>query len=101
MFDLDEMIRQHEGKMLEFKRNFSSPGNVMGKPVAFANGTGGRLPIGVEDGSRKVVGAPMPELNSEAIVFRAASECLAPVRRLTRRGPHSLQLTTRYQGRES
>ncbi len=43
---------------------------------------------------------PMPELNSEAIDFRAASECFAPMRQLTRRELHSLQLTTHHQGRE-
>jgi len=191
MFDLAEIIRQHEGKTLEFKRDLSSAEKVMRTLVAFANGAGGRLLIGVEDGSRKVLGVldavkteeqlanlisdrieprlipeihvipwrtkcvlavevfpspsrphyvkslgfpvgvyvrvgstnrqadaeavaelqrivrgrsfdeePMPELNSEAIDFRAASECFAPVRRLTRRELHSLQLTAPHQGRE-
>src|SRR5208337_5486768 len=56
MFDLAEIIRQHEGKTLEFKRDLSSPDKVMRTLVAFANGAGGRLLIGVEDGSRKVLG---------------------------------------------
>jgi predicted HTH transcriptional regulator len=49
MFDLAEIIRQHEGKTLEFKRDLSSPDKVMRTLVAFANGAGGRLLIGVED----------------------------------------------------
>src|SRR5208337_3122313 len=52
------IIRQHEGKTLEFKRDLSSPDKVMRSLVAFANGAGGRLLIGVEDGSRKVLGVP-------------------------------------------
>ncbi|MGA2686347.1 MAG: helix-turn-helix domain-containing protein [Verrucomicrobiota bacterium] len=191
MFDLTEIIRQHEGKTLEFKRDLSSPDKVMRTLVAFANGAGGRLLIGVEDGSRKVLGVPdtakteeqlanfisdrieprlvpeihvipwrkkyvlavevypsssrphyvkalgfpagvyvrvgstnrqadaaavaelqrvvrgrsfdeepMPELNSEAIDFRVASECFAPIRKLARHELHSLQLTTQHQGRE-
>jgi hypothetical protein len=43
---------------------------------------------------------PMPELNSEAIDFRVASECFAPIRKLARHELHSLQLTTQHQGRE-
>jgi ATP-dependent DNA helicase RecG len=58
MFDLTEIIRQHEGKTLEFKRDLSSPDKVMRTLVAFANCAGGRLLIGVEDGSRKVLGVP-------------------------------------------
>ncbi len=42
---------------------------------------------------------PMPELNSEAIDFRAASESLASSRRLERHDLLSLGLVTRYQGR--
>ena len=54
MFNLAELLRQHEGKTLEFKRDLSSPDKVMRTLVAFANGAGGVLLIGVEDGSRKV-----------------------------------------------
>ena len=42
---------------------------------------------------------PMPELDSEAIDFRAASESFAPVRPLTRRDLDTLRLATKYQGR--
>jgi predicted HTH transcriptional regulator len=56
VFDLAEIIRQHEGKALEFKCDLSSPEKVMRPLVAFANGAGGRLLIGVEDGSRKILG---------------------------------------------
>ena len=42
---------------------------------------------------------PIPEANSEALDFRAASEFFAPVRRLRRRNLESLRLVTAYQGR--
>ena len=42
---------------------------------------------------------PMPDLNSEAIDFRAASEFFKPTRKLTPHGLQSLKLTTSYQGR--
>lgn len=42
---------------------------------------------------------PMPEANSEALDFRAASESFAPVRKLTRGNLETLRLLTRHQGR--
>ncbi len=191
MFNVAELLSQHEGKTLEFKRDLSSPDKVMRTLVAFANSAGGVLLVGVEDGSRKVIGVPdvtkveeqlanfisdrieprlvpeihmipwrkghvlavevypspsrphyikvagfpagvyvrvgstnrqadvavvaelqrtvrgrafdeeaMPELNSEAIDFRVASECFAPVRTLTPKDLRLLQLVTTHQRRE-
>jgi hypothetical protein len=37
---------------------------------------------------------PMPEISSEAVSFRAASESFAAVRRLTKRDSQTLQLLT-------
>jgi predicted HTH transcriptional regulator len=42
---------------------------------------------------------PIPELNSEAIDFRAASEYFRPIRKLTRHELETLKLVTTYQGR--
>jgi predicted HTH transcriptional regulator len=42
---------------------------------------------------------PMPDLNSEAIDFRVASEFFKPIRKLTPHGLQSLKVTTSYQGR--
>jgi len=44
---------------------------------------------------------PMPELDSEAIDFRVASESFAPLRKLTRGDLATLRLTTPYQGRRT
>jgi predicted HTH transcriptional regulator len=43
---------------------------------------------------------PVPELSSEALDFRAASESFAPVRVLSRRDFETLRLVTAYQGRK-
>lgn len=43
---------------------------------------------------------PLPDLDSEAVDFRAASELFAPVRRLRRTDLQTLRLLTRYQGRQ-
>jgi predicted HTH transcriptional regulator len=43
---------------------------------------------------------PMPELDSEALDFRAASESFAPIRKLTRADLETLRLLTAHQGRK-
>ena len=49
------LLLQPEGTTLEFKRDLSSPQNLLKTLVAFANSAGGRLVIGVDD-ARRVVG---------------------------------------------
>lgn len=41
----------------------------------------------------------MPDINSEAVSFLAASESFAAIRRLRRRDLQTLQLLTDYHGR--
>jgi ATP-dependent DNA helicase RecG len=189
--DLVDLLRQPEGKTLEFKRDLSSPGGALKTIVAFANTAGGTLLVGVEDRTRHVRGVadaldleerianlvsdniaprlvpdieilpwrrtqvvavhvhpsstrphylkrdgidsgayvrvgstnrradpdmlqelrrvargetfdeqPMPDLDSEAVDFRAASESFAPLRPLQRRDLDTLRLLTNYQGRK-
>jgi predicted HTH transcriptional regulator len=57
---LAELLTQHEGKSLEFKRDDSSPEGIVRTVVAFANGAGGTLVVGVEDRTRRVRGVSEP-----------------------------------------
>lgn len=56
-------IQLPEGKTLEFKRDISSPRNIIRTLVAFANSAGGRLIIGIDDETRTVIdiGDPFEE----------------------------------------
>jgi predicted HTH transcriptional regulator len=51
-----ELLQHSEGKTLEFKRDLSSPQNLLKTMVAFANSAGGRMIIGVDDKTRSPVG---------------------------------------------
>lgn len=55
-----ELLKQPEGKTLEFKRDLSSPDGIMRSIVALANTAGGTVLIGVEDKSRHVRGVKEP-----------------------------------------
>jgi ATP-dependent DNA helicase RecG len=119
--DVLSLLRRHEGKTLEFKRDLSSPGGVLRTLVAFANSSGGVLLIGevfpisqrphwvradgMPKGAHVRIGStnrcpdasllaelkreaanevfyetPLPDVNSEALDFRAASELFRPRR---------------------
>lgn len=52
---VEQLLRQTEGKTLEFKRDLSSPRPLLRTLVAFANSAGGRLIAGVDD-DRHVLG---------------------------------------------
>lgn len=64
---LVDLLTRDEGKTLEFKRDLSSPEKVLRTLVAFANGAGGTLVIGVSDGKHEVVGLPDPRLEEERL----------------------------------
>lgn len=77
MVELSGLLDRHEGKTLEFKREASSPVPLMKTLVAFANGAGGVLLIGVEDGTRHVVGVPDPA-RVEAQMANWVVDCIEP-----------------------
>jgi ATP-dependent DNA helicase RecG len=54
--DLVTLLSRNEGKTLEFKRDLSSPQNVLKAIVAFANTSGGVILLGVEDKTKRVRG---------------------------------------------
>ena len=55
---LVELLKRHEGKTLEFRRDLSSPEGILKGLVAFANTSEGTVVIGVEDRSKRVRGVP-------------------------------------------
>ncbi|MCG7848214.1 MAG: helix-turn-helix domain-containing protein [ANME-2 cluster archaeon] len=74
---ITQLIAMPEGKTLEFKRDISSPKNIVKTLVAFANTAGGCLFIGVEDDSKEVVGVLNP-LDEEERLCSLIADSIAP-----------------------
>ena len=72
----EQLLQQPEGKTLEFKRDLSSPRNLLKTLVAFANSAGGRLVIGVDD-DRQLVGVADP-LDDEERICNLIADSIAP-----------------------
>ena len=75
--EITEILRQPEGKTLEFKRDLSSPNPILRTIAAFANTAGGTLLIGVEDKTRHVRGIENP-LALEERVANLVSDAISP-----------------------
>jgi predicted HTH transcriptional regulator len=77
LMNLIEILKKPEGKILEFKRDLSSPNGVIKTIIAFANTAGGTVLIGVEDGTRNVRGINSP-LDLEERLANLISDRISP-----------------------
>ena len=68
--DLTALLKRHERKAPAFKRDLSSPANVLRSIVAFANSSGGILLLGVEDGTRELRDYPVRSIEDAAEFVR-------------------------------
>ena len=71
------LITTDEGKTLEFKKDISSPRNLLKTLVAFANTAGGRIVIGVEDKTRRPIGIGNP-LDEEERLCNIIADSISP-----------------------
>lgn len=74
---LEDLLTRPEGKTLEFKQDLSSPKNILKTLTAFANTAGGVLLIGIEDGSRSVLGVENP-LDEEERLANLIADSIEP-----------------------
>ena len=74
---IEELLTRPEGKTLEFKQDLSSPKNILKTLTAFANTAGGILLIGIEDGSRAVLGLENP-LDEEERLCSLIADSIEP-----------------------
>lgn len=75
---IEEMLKNHEGKTLEFKENLQSLHSIIKTIIAFANTAGGTIVIGVEDRTKKIVGVHNPLMEEERLAS-AINELIAPL----------------------
>jgi ATP-dependent DNA helicase RecG len=75
--NIEDLLARPEGKILEFKRDLSSPTGFLRTVVAFANTAGGTVLIGVEDKTRNVRGVANP-LDEEERIANLLSDAVGP-----------------------
>lgn len=74
---IEEILKHQEGKNLEFKENAKSLEKILNTVVAFSNTAGGRIVIGVEDKTLKIIGVDDAHRLEESI-STAISDAIAP-----------------------
>ncbi|MBU2510489.1 ATP-binding protein [bacterium] len=65
--NFSQKLTQPESRKLEFKRELPGKSDLLSTFVAFANGAGGELIIGVSDKKREIIGVKDPLLLEEKI----------------------------------
>lgn len=75
--NLITILKSPEGKTLEFKRDLSSPQEVIKSVIAFANTAGGKIVVGVEDDTHYVTGLKDP-LSLEERIANIISDNISP-----------------------
>jgi ATP-dependent DNA helicase RecG len=99
MTHLEELLTQPEGKTLEFKRDLSARDGILKTLIAFANGAGGTLIIGVEDQTKKVLGIKESSKGEEflaSIITASISPRLLPEIRIASLGNNNLIIVQVY-----
>ncbi|OFZ47778.1 MAG: hypothetical protein A2381_07185 [Bdellovibrionales bacterium RIFOXYB1_FULL_37_110] len=74
---IEDILRQEEGKNIEFKENTNSLPKIITTAIAFANTSGGVIIIGIEDKNKKIVGVTNPLLEEEKLA-NAFSDSIKP-----------------------
>lgn len=64
---MEEILKGHEGKTLEFKESLQSLSGIVKTIIAFANTAGGIIVIGVEDKNKKIIGVSNPLAEEERL----------------------------------
>jgi len=75
--NLIELLKSPEGKTIEFKRELPARLGIVHTVIAFANTSGGTVIIGVEDGTRRIVGVLDP-LTIEEKITSLITDLIAP-----------------------
>ncbi|MEI8295590.1 MAG: RNA-binding domain-containing protein [Alphaproteobacteria bacterium] len=64
---IEELIKQYEGKTLEFKENSLPKAKILSTIIAFANTSGGYVVLGVQDKTHYIVGIDKPHEVAEEL----------------------------------
>lgn len=77
--ELKDLIRKGETSTVQFKRTFRAAEDIANELVAFANSKGGKLIIGIDDATGKIVGLDYSELQKiGSLIGNAANDKVKP-----------------------
>ncbi|MDI6791967.1 MAG: helix-turn-helix domain-containing protein [bacterium] len=100
-----ELLSQLEGRMLEFKEYLPSGRQLAKTVIAFANGSGGKIIIGVKDKPREIIGVKSEDLflleeSISSIIYDSCGPLIVPHIRIEQIEDKSLLIITIYPGND-
>jgi predicted HTH transcriptional regulator len=75
---LENYLSHAEGKILEFKENTKSLQGIVKTVIAFANTAGGKIIIGIKDGTKEIVGV-VDVLKEEERIASSIADNVTPL----------------------
>lgn len=75
---LEELLKEEESKTFEFKENTANLDRIIKTVIAFANTAGGKILIGVRDGTKDIIGVK-ESLQDERRLANAIADTIAPL----------------------
>lgn len=78
MKDIDYLIKQPENRHLEFKEEVPKKSGLMKTIIAFANGSGGTILIGINDKTREIIGVNEDIIQLEERLSNMIFDSIAP-----------------------
>ncbi|MCD4820014.1 MAG: putative DNA binding domain-containing protein [Candidatus Cloacimonetes bacterium] len=77
--DIKNILKKEESRRLEFKEQYPVKANLLKTIIAFANGSGGKIIIGVEDKTKKILGLKEDPLFLEGKIVNLIYDSVSPV----------------------
>jgi predicted HTH transcriptional regulator len=75
---IEDLLREEEGKTLEFKENTKNLDSIINTVIAFANTAGGKILIGIRNKTKEIVGVE-DSLEGEMKLANAIADSIVPL----------------------
>jgi predicted HTH transcriptional regulator len=101
--DILELLEQGEGQAVEFEKQVPSDDDIAREMVGFANTTGGKLILGIDDKNKHLIGARVGDDFAEHIMEIAHKRCKPQVKAKVEffvKNNHNIVIITVEEGEE-
>ncbi len=101
--DILELLEQGEGQTVEFEKQVPSDDDLAREMVGFANTTGGKMIIGLDDKNKHLIGAVIGDDFEDHVIELGKKHCtplITPTVKIVNKSNHAIVIITIPEGEE-